>query len=178
MTGLDLAVLRTVAEAATPGPWYLPYGAEWQVWHGASEAEVRRACVGLDHGTMTEVDAEEIFERTGTLAHGDFERAEDAAFIAAANPVVLLALLDRLAAVEALHVRKYAGHGPDGGDTRGAYCDHCSNLLNDYVNWPCDTRLALDSSASGADIGSAVGPESAADPDGRPRPRPDAEVSS
>lgn len=35
------------------------------------------------------------------------------------------------------HTRGYAGHGPDVGQDRGAYCEQCSQVLGDYVLWPC-----------------------------------------
>lgn len=135
MTTLDLAVLRTIAEAATPGPWYTPYGAEGQVWYGASEAEVRRVCVGLDHGTVTEAEGEEVFEQTHSLAYGDIEHQRDADFIATFDPTTVLALLDRLeqhegkpcGQVAALAVGRLSGpcvvrgrhtdHRADNGDT-------------------------------------------------------------
>lgn len=49
--------------------------------------------------------------------------------------------------VRALHTRGYAGHGPDTGQNTGAYCRHCSQIRAEYVNWPCETRRALDPEA-------------------------------
>jgi hypothetical protein len=46
--------------------------------------------------------------------------------------------------VRALHVREYAGHGLDHGQREGAFCLHCSDLQQDYVQWPCPTIRALD----------------------------------
>ena len=71
----DVAELRRLAEAATPGPW------EWDDNH---------ARPGLRHGRSFGG----VLFRCGALYGPD---AADAAFIAAANPAVVLALLDRLA---------------------------------------------------------------------------------
>lgn len=92
--------LQAKAEAATTGPWYLDGDAEseghlfvgnradgraaglWEIVHMSAEK--------MGRGNLGEL----------TLAARS-RRVADAAFIAAANPVVVLSLLDRLAAVEA-----------------------------------------------------------------------------
>lgn len=77
MTANDLNKLRALAEAATPGPWGL------QQWKNSAVAGVHS-----DHpvpgGTF-------VAETSGA----------DAAFIAAVNPVAVLALLDEIAAAQA-----------------------------------------------------------------------------
>ena len=76
----DTDNLRRLAEAATPGPWFV---AERVTRSGLSIVEDGRV-----HG-MFPVTAER----------------HEAAYIAAANPVAILALLDRLRAAEARKVR-------------------------------------------------------------------------
>lgn len=71
--------LRALAAKATPGPWR---------FSGAATS----GTVGVDNGTFRIADTD--------LAGIDGAQ-DDAEFIAAANPVVVLSLLDRLAAVEA-----------------------------------------------------------------------------
>ena len=91
----DLAELRRLAENATPGPW------EWDDDH---------ARPGLRHGRSFGG----VLFRCGALYGPD---AADAAFIAAANPAVVLALLaerDALAA-KVERVRALPAEHPAGG---------------------------------------------------------------
>lgn len=74
MTDIDTAALRMAAEGATPGPW---------------EAEHRGFDVYETHSQHGDVVAEAGLS------------PRDAAYIAAASPDVVLALLDRLKAAEA-----------------------------------------------------------------------------
>ncbi len=71
----DLAALRALAGEATPGPWEVWRTQSWTV------------------GSATDPSL------TGIECYGE-RPDEDAAFIAAANPAVVLALLDRLEAAE------------------------------------------------------------------------------
>lgn len=93
--------IRARLEAATPGPWYVPPGDGTQIWHGASLAEVERVDRGLQDGTVTEVEAESVFDQTGYLSYGDMVSEHDATFIAHA-PDDLRYLLDRVATVRRL----------------------------------------------------------------------------
>ena len=131
----DLAELRRLAEAATPGPWdfhrphpnYRAYAVD-RVMPGGH--------LGEDVATTGDVCAE-----------------ENGAYIAAANPAAVLGLLDRLAhmreardnaraeverlteLVEAVR----ALHRPVG---RFGYCATCA-----YAIYPCPTIRALDGGA-------------------------------
>ena len=119
---LDLVELRRLAENATPGPW------EWDDNH---------ARPGLRHGRSFGG----VLFRCGALYGPD---AADAAFIAAANPAAVLALLDvaaerdalaaKVERVRALHQREViAVHefGPE------AWCPTCE------LHYPCPTIRAL-----------------------------------
>ena len=77
----DLNALRQIAEAATPGTWIATDPMEWD---GASQAGVSTSEGMLtwdDHG-------------------GDVFKPADAQFIAAFDPPTVLALIDRLQALE------------------------------------------------------------------------------
>ena len=133
----DLAELRRLAEAATPGPW------EWDDDH---------ARPGLRHGRSFGG----VLFRCGALYGPD---AADAAFIAAANPAVVLALLaerDALAAkverVRALH-KSSGDAGTQGfaGRKYGYISPYCMGEVasDEYgVPWPCETIRALDGAES------------------------------
>lgn len=82
---IDIAELRKVAEAATPGPWKT---------HAIDDTSIVSAD-GEDVATTCDTS---IVERSGAY---NYERMEaDAAYIAAASPDVILGLLDRLEAAE------------------------------------------------------------------------------
>lgn len=146
MSDLDLAGLRALAEAATPGPWaYSGYAGifapdnGYDAWTDARLDEghsldraIRDPCEPCGGGTC-EFHTED-YERDNRIAsvrphHGDTaigSKAKCAAFIVAADPSVVLALLDRLEAAEAA----VADAWDDGWDTgrllRGPACpsDH------------------------------------------------------
>ena len=83
-----LAELRRLAEAATPGPWYLD--GPW--WYGDDDSAY---CISTaeDAGRIAVTIAPPRY-----IFGGEREvRDANARFIAAANPAVVLALLDRLA---------------------------------------------------------------------------------
>jgi hypothetical protein len=96
----------------------------------------------------------------GTGDEDDYPTAGDASYalsrVLAAVPDLIAqrdsardwaaALEGQNAAALALHSRAYAGRGPDEGTRRGAVCIHCSDLQQDYVNWPCPTVSALSGS--------------------------------
>ena len=76
----DLTTLRRLAEAATPGPWYL---------HTSDDT-----LVSSESGEIVQAQGEYMIEYASMEA--------DAAYIAAANPQAILALLDRLERQSAL----------------------------------------------------------------------------
>lgn len=82
---VDTAALRTAAEAATPGPWPEAY-VQWAVRH------IARNCDYGDDASDEEMAGGSSF---------CWDRYKDGPFVAAANPAVVLALLDRLDAAEA-----------------------------------------------------------------------------
>ncbi len=81
MADINIADLRAKAEAATPGPWSV---AGCTIAHTLE----RNSCC----------------YQVRTLGGTKIDRKIDKEFIAAANPAVVLALLDRLAAAEAARV--------------------------------------------------------------------------
>lgn len=88
-----LSKLRDLAGKATPGPW---------------------SCEGIYESMRGSPDYAHIHTAAHNvpIAYVD-HREEDAAFIAAANPAVVLALLDRLSAAEAVvHIARMINHGP------------------------------------------------------------------
>ena len=89
----DLAELRRLAEAATPGPWHAATGAALQTDAGVDATHVWY-CRWRDERflSISKVLDNELDQTT----------PEDAAYIAAANPAAVLALLDKLDALAAL----------------------------------------------------------------------------
>lgn len=87
----DLTTLRQLAEAATPGPWDV-YGAV--VW----SPDARSVIAGASATEPTSGVVE--YERPKWSAIN--QPARNAAYIAAANPQAILALLDRLERAETL----------------------------------------------------------------------------
>lgn len=87
---LDLDALQALAEAATPGPWR-------ECGHdrgGCSCAQVWSTAVDFPVATAFKNDEE--------MGHAPIGQPEaNAAYIAAANPAVILALIDRLRKAEA-----------------------------------------------------------------------------
>lgn len=49
-------------------------------------------------------------------------------------------LRDQVAAVEKLH---WPDSAPLNTGSLGYFCDHCSRIAQDYVEWPCATKKAL-----------------------------------
>ena len=91
----DVAELRRLAEAATPGPWYLD--GPW--WYGDDDSAY---CISTaeDAGRIAVTIAPPRY-----IFGGEREvRDANARFIAAANPAVVLALLDAAAERDALTV--------------------------------------------------------------------------
>ncbi len=103
----DLAELRRLAEAATPGPWHAATGAALQTDAGDDVTHVWY-CRWRDERflSISKVLDNELDQTT----------PEDAAFIAAANPAVMLALLDAAAFLDEVRAQV----------ARGALCPMCS----------------------------------------------------
>lgn len=97
---LDLPALRALAEAATPGPWR--WG-DWRTTFGLLESEFRATLErNLTHpGEPGPVRRNRGDGCTRVMDVEDEIRPEDAAFIAAASPDVILALIARVEAAEA-----------------------------------------------------------------------------
>ena len=87
----DLDNLRTLAQAATPGPWEADHREVSQSWSRPEPWQ-----------TVASHEVDCMAYCYGGAGRG-IERPEDAEFIAAANPDTVLDLLDRLKAVEELH---------------------------------------------------------------------------
>lgn len=90
LTAEMIAELRKAAESATPGPWYTT-GSPWfrsgdGVLCGSPDGNIAYLIADCDNFT----DPRDEYDGPFKLADAD----DDAAFIAAANPVVILALLD------------------------------------------------------------------------------------
>jgi hypothetical protein len=84
----DDIALRALAVAATPGEWEAGEHCVWAI----DPMRVTQPTIISD----------------GALADGGVLEPDDAAYIAAASPAVIVGLLDRLAAVEALLTPTYA----------------------------------------------------------------------
>ena len=83
--------LRELALEATPGPWHVCDSPEWH------EDALPDQVICAEEHVAVALLADEWYEDED----GEPASADDAAYIAAASPDVLLGLLDRLAAVEA-----------------------------------------------------------------------------
>lgn len=143
----DVAELRRLAESATPGPWEA-FGA----------VDGRRCERWL--GVTTDMRATESARAGDVFAAQNCTR-QDALFIAAANPAVVLGLLDRLAhmteardnaraEVERLTgrvelVREWIDHrGVDVSDRDGAYMDGYRAAQRHALQDAAKLRRALD----------------------------------
>lgn len=96
---IDLAKLKALAEAATPGPWrYRPdkYD-DWGYVRGPSddEIDIGWTIAVVSAGRHVSVAEKDEHRRTETDPYGD-----NAQFIAAANPTAVLALIDRVEELE------------------------------------------------------------------------------
>lgn len=118
----DLTALRELAEKATPGPWHFHQD-------DGTALDISEVCI-----PRPEEDVD--------LSIASLLEDRDGAFIAATNPSVVLALLDRLESAEAaiervrdIHRRVGASWPHEGG----VYV--CSA---DNGRWPCRTVAALD----------------------------------
>ena len=85
MTAEQIAKLRGLAKAATPGPW------KWWKSEGVQWNDPVSCGYDSRYGRRTEP-----YFATGPQASSPEQTAADAAFIAAANPIVVSELLDQL----------------------------------------------------------------------------------
>ena len=114
----DLAELRRLAEAATPGPWEA-FGA----------VDGRRGERWL--GVTTDMRAIESARAGDVFAAQNCTR-QDALFIAAANPAVVLALLDAAAERDALAAAWDEGHQAGHEDARAVQSTYPEPTPNPY----------------------------------------------
>ncbi len=93
--------LRRLAEAATPGPWHwegdAPDGAPEHCPHGTEWTDHGPDLLPADSGPP---DYKSVITSSGFDASSLHISDADAAYIAAANPQAVLALLDRVARLE------------------------------------------------------------------------------
>ncbi|GFQ14783.1 ead/Ea22-like family protein [Enterobacter hormaechei] len=83
MSNIDKQALREVAEKATPG--------RWEYYPGNTSIEYNVDSMDEDQGSIVYVDSGDFTQKQTDL---------NGAFIAAANPTTVLALLDELEAAE------------------------------------------------------------------------------
>ena len=114
----DVAELRRLAEAATPGPWEA-FGA----------VDGRRGERWL--GVTTDMRATESARAGDVFAAQDCTR-QDALFIAAANPAVVLALLDAAAERDELAAAWDEGHQAGHEDARAVQSTYPEPTPNPY----------------------------------------------
>lgn len=99
MAELDLAAIKKLAEAATPGPW--------EKWHGNPEvycqvkANERGRIKGYSIATCEADDLPELEEQYLEEDSYEMQAEANADFIAAANPETILRLVARCEAAEA-----------------------------------------------------------------------------
>lgn len=99
----NLAELRRLAEAATPGPWWFGYeNINYRAW--VTNADVKNIKYVLESAPMKLPEQSPPYKavmREGFAWHNDLE------YIAAANPATILALLslhqDAIALLRAIH---------------------------------------------------------------------------
>lgn len=109
---IDVEGLRKAAEAATKGPWALTESDKWpfRLHIDAGEKEVlhmhRHAHTSRDRCLDDALTARNFpVQEREAIAQANREQSATAAFIAAANPATVLALLDRLRVAEAESAR-------------------------------------------------------------------------
>lgn len=119
----DLAELRRLAEAATPGPWRTEY------LMGAGNDLLTAIIAGRATPDDLRVIGSTLAERDGK-------------FVAAASPAVVLALLDERDALAAKVERVWALHCREDATTNGqVVASRCPRCM---AAWPCPTIRALD----------------------------------
>ena len=131
----DLAELRRLAEAATPGPWRTEY------LMGAGNDLLTAIIAGRATPDDLRVIGSTLAERDGK-------------FVAAASPAVVLALLDERDALAAKVERVRALHKSSGDAETQGYTGREYGYISPYcmgevasdeygVPWPCETIRAI-----------------------------------
>ena len=111
MSNIDKRALREAAEKATPGVWvYLPKNTSIEYDYGSDDSQ----------GSVTYMDSGDFTQKQTDL---------NGAFIAAANPATVLALLDELEAAEKRTVKMPAFDG---------YVPHVARELQAAFRIACD----------------------------------------
>lgn len=111
MSNIDKQALREAAEKATPGLWvYLPKNTSIEYDYGSDDSQ----------GSITYMDSGDFTQKQTDL---------NGAFIAAANPATVLALLDELEAAEKKAVEK---------PTFDGYVPHVARELQAAFRIACD----------------------------------------
>ena len=164
MTRIDLTALRTLAEAAAPGPWAIEP-------HPFGNSPARSI-----HVADRDADEFPVVEQLGCgcCDVGLDADAEDLAYIAAANPATVLRLLDALEDVRALHspadIYPLADECECGNEdhviidsfqgeelcwlspTGDRYCSECVDETGDELPaYPCPTITAIEAALGGGD---------------------------
>ena len=117
MSNIDKQALREAAEKATPGLWvYLPKNTSIEYDYGSDDSQ----------GSITYMDSGDFTQKQTDL---------NGAFIAAANPATVLALLDELEVVNELFLRAKALMYQSGGTP-------IENSLNPIDAWLYDAERA------------------------------------
>ena len=117
MSNIDKQALREAAEKATPGLWvYLPKNTSIEYDYGSDDSQ----------GSITYMDSGDFTQKQTDL---------NGAFIAAANPATVLALLDELEVVNELFLRAKALMYKSGGTP-------IENSLNPIDAWLYDAERA------------------------------------
>lgn len=158
---MNLEELRKIAEAATAGEWVVgePYDVQGAlqcrcegkgplVWEGQANingemmlthvhepSESRKEIFSGDTSIYTKTVPHAYVVALSTSEYCEISK-EDAEFIATFNPQKVLELLDRLEAVEKLHLRAPAEEGEEDE------CEECSFLAGGREPFPCDTIKA------------------------------------
>lgn len=103
ITNEELARLKALAEAATPGPWYVQYGDDirHQCMTAISAVNKRDGNDGLfdDDQPLIAVTFHQSYP--GVNLEGDDCGDNDSAYITAANPAVILALIAKVESLAA-----------------------------------------------------------------------------
>lgn len=111
----DKAKLRAAAEKATPGPW-----------HDCDDEDIATVAPGADCSSAESFIAVQ------------FDNRDDARYIAAVNPAVILALLDELAALQAAATAPETTDRERAGKFIARYRDCFPDVLD---KWPMDQPM-------------------------------------
>lgn len=144
--GVDHAELRRLAEAATPGPWF---AADWDDDFGENRWTVERREPEVVSPGQSSIWPDGI--RCNRVAQtDDGERPnEDAAYIAAANPAAMVALLNEIDALRAAPVLPDRGWRPIESAPRDGTWILLSGGATDEGSGIYEVRAAIESPTLG-----------------------------